>query len=196
MTTRAPSKSDQRSAAERGATAVITHRVREGELAGYDRWLDEIGPICRSFPGHVDWQIIRPIPGLTATYTVVLRFDTLDHLSGWMHSSTRKELIDRVRPLLATDDDFYIHSGLDFWFTPEGARARVPVRWKQFLLTWSAIFPLVLLVPMAMVPLLHLAGVPDDPALTTLLVTGTVVFLMVYVIMPRYTKLVQRWLFG
>jgi antibiotic biosynthesis monooxygenase (ABM) superfamily enzyme len=25
--------------------------------------------------------------------------------------------------------------------------------------------------------------------------TGTVVFLMVYVIMPRYTKLVRKWLY-
>ena len=25
---------------------------------------------------------------------------------------------------------------------------------------------------------------------------GTVVYLMVYVVMPRYTKLIQRWLFS
>lgn len=182
-------------AAERGATAVITHRIRDGVGADYDRWLEEIRPICKGFPGHVDSQIIRPIPGLTATYTVILRFDTHDHLSGWMHSSARKELIDRVRPLLVTDDDFYIRSGLDFWFTPDGARARVPVRWKQFLITWSAIFPLVLGVPVVVGPLLERSGLASNAYLSALAVTGTIVFLMVYVVMPRYTKLVHRWLF-
>ncbi|MEZ4452951.1 MAG: hypothetical protein R3B09_26060 [Nannocystaceae bacterium] len=191
MSTRTPPQET----AERGATAVITHRIREGQREAYDRWLEEIGPICRSFPGHVDWQIIRPVPGLTGTYTVILRFDSHEHLSGWMHSTTRKELIDRVRPLLVTDDDFYLRSGLDFWFTPDGARAKVPVRWKQFLITWSAIFPLVSLVPLAVVPVLRLLGAPDDKYFTTLVVTGTVVFLMVYAVMPRYTKLIHRWLF-
>ncbi len=37
-----------------------------------------------------------------------------------------------------------MRSGLDFWFTPEGAKAKLPTKWKQFLVTWSAIFPLVL----------------------------------------------------
>ena len=39
-----------------------------------------------------------------------------------------------------------------------------------------------------------------DPAaaslpITTLVVAAVVVFLMVYVVMPRYTRLVQKWLF-
>ena len=32
--------------------------------------------------------------------------------------------------------------------------------------------------------------------ITTFAVTGVVVCLMVYVVMPRYTKLIQRWLFS
>ncbi len=77
----------------------------------------------------------------------------------------------------------------------DGAKAKVPVRWKQFLLTWSAIFPLALGVPFAVVPVLRWAGIPASLPLTTLVVTAAVVFLMVYVVMPRYTRLVQRWLF-
>ena len=177
-----------------GATVVITHRVGDGKEADYDRWLDEIVPVCRASPGHLDLQIIRPIAGLTTTYTVVIRFDTCDHLRQWLGSSDRRRLIDRARPLLAADEDYTIRSGLDFWFTPPGT-AKVPVRWKQFLLTWSAIYPLMLGVPWVVVPLLHQSGAPDNRYLTTLLVTATVVFLMVYVVMPRYTKLVRQWLF-
>ncbi len=179
----------------RGATAVITHRVRDGQQEGYDAWLNEIGPLCRSYPGHLDLHIIRPIPGLTATYTVIIRFDTREHLQGWMSSQDRKRLIEQVRPLLVQDDDFFIRSGLDFWFTPEGARAKVPVRWKQFLVTWSAIFPLVLVIPLVVAMGLRQLGVPQNHYLDLLLSTGSVVWVMVYLVMPHYTKLIQRWLF-
>ncbi|MGB5056869.1 MAG: hypothetical protein WBO24_20930 [Nitrospirales bacterium] len=180
----------------RGATAVITHRVRDGQQEGYDAWLNEIGPLCRSYPGHLDLQIIRPIPGLTATYTVIIRFDAREHLQKWMSSQDRKRLIEQVRPLLAQDDDFFIRSGLDFWFTPEGARAKVPVRWKQFLVTWSAIFPLVLVLPLVVALGLRQLGVPHNHYLDLLLSTGLVVWVMVYLVMPHYTKLIQRWLFS
>jgi len=179
----------------RGATVVITHRVRQGKQADYEKWLDEISPLCKASPGHLDWQIVRPLPGLTETYTVIIRFDTRAHLQKWMESPTRARLIEKVQPLFVTGDDFFISSGLDFWFTPEGAKAKVPVRWKQYVVTWSAIYPLVLGVPLVIKPLLRILHVPDNHYLTTFAVTGTVVFLMVYLVMPRYTKFIQRWLF-
>jgi antibiotic biosynthesis monooxygenase (ABM) superfamily enzyme len=113
-----------------------------------------------------------------------------------MNSQERKRLIEMAKPLLAKDDDFFVRSGLDFWFTPEGAKTKVPTRWKQFLVTWSAIYPLVLGTPLIILTILHQLGMPKDRHIDALLVTGTVVFLMIYVIMPRYTRLIQRWLFS
>jgi uncharacterized protein len=179
-----------------GATVVITHRVRGDKHLDYDRWLDEIGPLCRASSGNLDWHIIRPIPDLTSTYTVVIRFDTKANLQTWMESPIRSQLIEKVKPLLVNGDDFFISSGLDFWFTPEGAKAKVPERWRQYLVTWSAIYPLVLGVSVIVSPVFRSLGVPNNQPLTTLIVTGTVVFLMIYVVMPRYTKLVRRWLFA
>jgi antibiotic biosynthesis monooxygenase (ABM) superfamily enzyme len=180
---------------DQGATVVITHRVRDGRHAEYEDWLKAIVPVCRGRPGFLDRHVVRPISGLTETYTVVIRFDTRAHLQAWLESPDRARLIEKVRPLLVTGDDFFVSSGLDFWFTPGGAKARVPVRWKQYLVTWSAIYPLVLGVPPVVARVLSIVGVPNNHALTTLFVTGTVVFLMVYVVMPRYTKIIQRWLF-
>jgi uncharacterized protein len=179
-----------------GATVVITHRVRGDMHADYETWLNEIAPLCKASPGHLDWHIIRPIQGLTDTYTVIIRFDTEANLRQWIDSPTRARLIEKVRPLLVTGDDFFVSSGLDFWFTPGGAKAKVPVRWKQFLVTWSAIYPLVLGVPLVVSPVLRRLHLPDSYLLSTLAVTGTLVFLMVYVVMPHYTKLIKRWLFS
>lgn len=178
-----------------GATVVITHRVRSDKHAEYESWLGEIAPLCKASPGHLDWHIVRPVAGVTETYTVIIRFDTVQHLKSWMESSVRAELIAKAQPFFVGADNFYVSSGLDFWFTPAGARAKVPVRWKQYLITWSAIYPLALGVPLLVSPALHLAGAPASLPLTTLAVTAVVVFLMVYVVMPRYTRLVQRWLF-
>jgi antibiotic biosynthesis monooxygenase (ABM) superfamily enzyme len=188
-------ETDSSSTIESGATAVISHRVLDGQQTGYEDWLNEIGPICRSYAGHLDLQIVHPIAGLTTTYTVIIRFDTHQHLEAWMGSGDRKRLIDKARPLLAKDDDFFIRSGLDFWFTPEGAKAKVPVRWKQFIVTWSAIYPLVLGVQLIVEPLLRLLGIPRNHYIDTLCVTCTVVSLMVYFVMPRYTRLIRHWLF-
>ena len=179
-----------------GATVFITHRVRDGKHADYERWVNEIAPLCKASRGHLDWHIVRPITGLTGTYTVVIRFDTRAHLQEWMESPIRNHLIERIRPLFVGGDDFFIKSGLDFWFAPGGGKGKVPVRWKQYLVTWSAIYPLVLGVPPLVTPVLRQARRAEHPFLTTLVATGTVVFLMVYLVMPRYTKLIQRWLFS
>ena len=189
------SRSVTEASEDRGATMVITHRVRIGEHTRYERWLDEIEPLCRTWPGHLDWHILRPVKGLPETFTVVIRFDTHAHLQQWMESSERARLIEKVQPLFVTPDNVRVSTGLDFWFVPPDSNAKVPVRWKQYLMTWSAIYPLVLGVPLAVVPVLGKLGVPDTLPLHTLAVTGVVVFLMAYVVMPRYTRLMQRWLY-
>lgn len=186
---------DASPAADGGATVVITHRVRPDQHDGYGRWLQEISPLCQAWPGYLDTHIVRPIPGLTDTYAIIIRFDTESHLRQWMGSPARQRLIAQAQPLLAADDAFEIRSGLDFLF-PAPAGAKPPVRWKQALLTWSAIFPLVLVVSALVRTGFAALGVPAGAVLSTLVATAIVVSLMVYVVMPRYTRLVQRWLFA
>jgi len=174
---------------------VISHRIKHDAHAEYEDWLKAIGPVCRSFPGHLDWQIVRPITGLSGTYTVVIRFDTQAHLEKWMFSDERKSFVAKARSLLEADDQFHISTGLDFWFAPEGA-TKVPYRWKQALVTWSAIYPLVLGVPLILLPIFQWIGVPVHPLLSNLLVSGVIVVLMAYVVMPTYTKLIKGWLYA
>jgi antibiotic biosynthesis monooxygenase (ABM) superfamily enzyme len=180
---------------EHGASVVITHRVSEASRAQYEQWLKAIGSLCKASKGLLDHHIIRPIPGLSDTYSIFMRYDTEHHLKQWMESEDRKRLIAEVQGLLIGNDTYHIKSGLDFWFVKEGEKSRVPVRWKQFLITWSAIYPLVIGVPMVLIPLLRWLRIPEHHATDMLLVTATLVFLMVYVVMPRYTRLVRAWLF-
>jgi antibiotic biosynthesis monooxygenase (ABM) superfamily enzyme len=180
---------------EKGATVVITHHVSAIQQPQYEKWLNEIGPICKASQGLLDWHIIRPITGLTDTYTVIIRYDNHENLKNWIGSEDRKRLLSKIDSLLANKEDVYINSGLDFLFSQVGEKPKTPVRWKQFLVTWSAIFPLVVSLPLILLPILRWFNVPNNHLLNTLIVTGAVVSLMVYVVMPRYTKLVRRWLF-
>jgi hypothetical protein len=112
-----------------------------------------------------------------------------------MESQDRKRLIEKIRPLLVKDDRYYIKSGLDFLFTPENETAKVPVRWKQYLVTWSAIYPLSAIIPLILLPLLRKLNIPQIRLIDSFFVSGVIVLLMVYLIMPYYTKWIKKWLY-
>jgi len=178
-----------------GATVVISHHILDDKHQAYEDWLNEIGPICRSSVGNIDWQIIRPIPTLTDSYTVIVRFDTIDNLKNWMESHDRKRLIAKISPLLLKDDNYFIKSGLDFLFTPENEKMKSPVRWKQYLITWSAIYPLSLVIPLILLPTLRMMNIPPIRLIDSFFVSGLIVLLMVYLVMPHYTRWIKRWLY-
>ncbi|WP_029297405.1 antibiotic biosynthesis monooxygenase [Chryseobacterium hispalense] len=178
-----------------GASVVVTHHILDGKQNEYESWLDEIIPQTRHSEGFIDLQIVRPIPGLTFVYTVIIRFDTIIHLKNWMESGNRKKLIEKANPLFRKNDNYEIRSGLDFLFTSESTTGKAPVRWKQFLVTWSAIYPLSLIIPLTLLPLLRFLEIPKNYYFDGLLISGIIVFLMVFAIMPVYTRVIRKWLY-
>lgn len=178
-----------------GASVVITHHILDGKQDEYEKWLEIIGPIVRKSKGNIDWQIIRPIPNLTFAYTVIIRFDTIENLKFWMEYNDRKNLIMQANPLFAKDDNYYIKTGLDFLFTSENQKNRVPLRWKQYLATWSAIYVLSTVIPTIVLPVLRAVRLPQSRLVDAFFISGTIVFLMIYIVMPNYTKLIKKWLY-
>jgi uncharacterized protein len=176
-------------------TSVIQHRVHVGAQAPYETWLQEITPAAQRFPGHQGVNIIRPSAGADV-YTIVLHFDTLEHLQGWLGSETRQRLMAEIEPLFASDECVEIKTGLEFWFTPPTPVQKHPPSYKQFLLTLSVIFPLTALIPWALQPLFQVAPVFGLPVVSNFVIAVIIVGLATYVIMPRYTRLMARWLYG
>ncbi|KUJ59936.1 antibiotic biosynthesis monooxygenase [Flavobacteriaceae bacterium CRH] len=179
-----------------GASVVITHHILNGKQQQYEKWLDEIIPITKHSNGFIDLQIVRPIPHLTFVYTVIIRFDTIENLKTWMESEDRKTLIKKANPFFRKNDNYQIKSGLDFLFNSENEKGnKVPVRWKQYLVTWSAIYPLSLLIPLLALPFFRFLQIPANHYFDALMNSGLIVFLMVFAIMPNYTKLIRKWLY-
>jgi antibiotic biosynthesis monooxygenase (ABM) superfamily enzyme len=173
--------------------SLIRHDVRPGHEHAYEAWTREVVPVAQRFDGHHGVTIVRPPEG-SHTYTVVLHFDTLDHLRAWLDSDVRQLLLSRVAPHLQQPGEVEIRPGLDFWLSLPGHRRAPPH--KQFLLALSVIFPLSLAVPMALQPLFAAVPVLDVAVVRALLLSAAIVALMTYVIMPRYTRRVAAWLYG
>ncbi|MFD1604811.1 antibiotic biosynthesis monooxygenase [Flavobacterium artemisiae] len=178
-----------------GASVVISHHILDGKEQQYEQWLDEIFPVTKHSNGFIDLQIVRPIPHLTFVYTVIIRFDTIENLKTWMNSEERKMWIKKANPLFRKNDNYQIKSGLDFLFSNESENNKVPVRWKQFLVTWSAIYPLSLLIPLVTLPFLSFLQIPKNHFFEALISSACIVFLMVFVVMPNYTKIIKKWLY-
>lgn len=176
------------------ATLVIQHHVKPTAKDAYESWVKKIAQEGQHFKGHLGVNVIRP-HGVSSSYTIVLRFDSHENLTGWIDSETRHGLLQEAGPLLTAEEDLELQTGLEYWFTPPHARQPHAKAFKQFLITLSAIFPLTVLVPWALHSLV--AGTPllSNFWVDKLLVATAIVWLMVYVIMPRYTRLVAGWLF-
>ena len=98
-------------------TSVIRHTVGAGSESRYEAWFRRIATIAETFPGHRGVDFIRPPKG-SRTHTIVLHFDTSEHLGRWLSSDARKRLIGEIEPCLEGGDQVEIRTGLEFWFTP------------------------------------------------------------------------------
>jgi antibiotic biosynthesis monooxygenase (ABM) superfamily enzyme len=173
---------------------IITHKIRPGEEERYEAWLADIFEASCRFPGYLDRDIFRPHDG-GRKYTSMVRFDSLDSLNGWAESETRESFVSKVHDLLEEGDQVEIKSGIDFWFTPKGVKP--PKLWKQFVLTVSAVYPLSLIIPLfVLIPLGKLVPVLSNAFVAALLMAVILTGMLTFVIMPPYTRLLKRWLYG
>ena len=62
----------------------------------------------------------------------VLQFDPRPHLVTWMQSESRKDLIERVKPLIPKPESIKVLTGLEPWFQLPGQPIlTAPKRYKQ-----------------------------------------------------------------
>ncbi|TPK75306.1 antibiotic biosynthesis monooxygenase [Mesorhizobium sp. B2-4-17] len=178
---------------ETPVTTVIQQHPLPDAVARYEEWLKEVIPVAQTFTGHQGVNVIRPQVA-SEPYTIILHFETVANLRKWLDSETRALLVEKIRPFLRGQENLDIKTGFEFWFTPPPG-GRPAKRYKQFLITLSAIFPLTIVVPWSLQPLFGWIPLLGLPVIRHLLVAALIVGIVVYVVMPRYTQLVSRWLF-
>lgn len=143
-------------------------------------------------------QVVRPTAG-GVDYTIIVDFATHDDATRWHQSAERTRQIEAVQPHLEVVEQVNIGAGIDYWFQPEpaasGEPSIKPPAWKQWMITTSVIWPLTMVVPWAFEPLFK-----AFPALVAYgvkhgILASVIVAIVVWMIMPRYTRLVHNWLF-
>jgi antibiotic biosynthesis monooxygenase (ABM) superfamily enzyme len=173
-------------------TTSVTRRVKPGHEPLYEQFLAGIITAASQFPGHLGAEVYRPQTAAAGEYRVVYHFDTAQHLQAWLDSPEHAAWLERAEPHVLGPLHRQVLTGLEAWFTlPTQPGTPPPPRYKMAILTWVTIFPLITLVVVATAPLVGSLPLVARLAVTT----GVTVPLMTWVVMPRVTRLLHRWLY-
>lgn len=174
-------------------TVLVTRRVRPDQEEAFNSWLRELAQMATRYPGHQGVTVIPP-PDTAAEreYVIVFRFDTQAHLRVWQQSDERRAMLARSASMADDPPHDRELTGMESWFaTPGGQVRRSPPSWKMWLLSSVAIYPLITLLSLALVPL---AQVPL--AIRFAITTPLLGALMTWLVMPRLSRLVSGWLYA
>lgn len=172
-------------------TVMVTRRVQPDRRDAFENALAELCGAAVQFPGHLGVNVFRPATAQDRQYRIVFKFDRQARLDVWRNDDATLALLDRVQRLTDGPPEVTELVGLEAWFTlPSGAPP--PRRERMALVNWLALWPLVSLLLLLTAPLLD--GAPF--LLRTAVLTGLVVLLMTWVIMPRLSRWCAPWLTG
>ncbi len=165
-------------------------RVQPGTEGRFELLMGALIAEATRQPGHLGATIIRPRGSRTgddAHYRFVYKFSTRSSLQAWHASELRARLFEPIAELVLLDR-FTEYPGLETWFDlPPEFR---PPKWKTTLMSWAAIYLLVLVFSY-LIRSMNL-GLPLP--LSALLLTGIVVPLVAYVVGPVLGRLLHGWL--
>jgi uncharacterized protein len=164
-------------------TVAVTRVVHPGKQAEFARWADEIDHAVSQSAGHLGSVRLHDAQGVNQ---LVYHFDTPAHLHAWETSAARRELLEQGDRL--SDERRTTTAGTDPWFNVSGAAA--PPAWKTFLITWAAVYPLLLVIAAALTAIAP--GLPRtlQLAVTSIVLTAT----LTWIVLPRVRAQLRPWL--
>jgi uncharacterized protein len=131
-------------AAPSPVSAVFTTRVKPGQEDAFRAWEQRVAAAQARAPGFQGFRFEPPVPGVQDDWMAILRFDTEDHLQGWMDSPERKTLLSESESLVQEYRTRIVRSGFEQWF-PGGAEVSVLPVWKQNMVVLLVLYPVVFL---------------------------------------------------
>lgn len=171
-------------------TIAVSRRVCAGREAEFEAWAQRITGAAARFPGHLGSGHIRSAE-TGGEHTLIYRFDSRDHFDAWQGSEERARLVEESRQFIEGAPRVETATGLEYWFHDPGCSyGSPPPVWKQALLTWLGLYPVVLVVA-------YTVGLPIAKwpiPVRSIVTSGLSVVLMTWVVMPRVTRLFRRWL--
>jgi antibiotic biosynthesis monooxygenase (ABM) superfamily enzyme len=173
-------------------TIIVGRKVKPGREKDYEAWLERLTVgVAETFPGYLGAEFHRPASA-GGEYRSVFRFDSLRNLEAFERSDFRAAMLAEAAPMFAADAAWERMTGLEFWFDPPlGTRVPQPSPHRMALVLIVVVFTLVLILNLTLGPLM--TGWPL--ALRVFVAVCIQVGLMTYVIMPRLTPLIARFIY-
>lgn len=173
-------------------TVIVRRKVRPGQEAAYEDWLQRlVKEAAKEFRGYLGAEFHRPSAG-SSEYRSIFRFETVEALEAFERSDLRARMLAEAAPFFAADAAWERLTGLEFWFDPPpGTRVPQPSPHRMALVLIAVVFTLVLLLNLLLGP--FMSGWPLP--LRVLATVTLQVVLMTYVIMPRLTPHLARFIY-
>jgi uncharacterized protein len=170
---------------------LYSRRVKPGREAAFEAWAHGVVAASRQFPGHLGASVLDA-PG-SREYHILFTFADRKSMQAWLDSDERRGWLARVGELIEADRGLQQLTGLETWFKLPGSNVptmKPPPRWKMWLVSIIAVYPLVLAFQVLVVP--KMVGLPLP--LRALAFPLVLLTLMTFVVMPVVTRLLRRWL--
>jgi antibiotic biosynthesis monooxygenase (ABM) superfamily enzyme len=177
--------------AEAPVTVLFSRRVKPGREADFEAWAHGVTTAARHFPGNLGASVLDAPD--RREYHFLVTFADRKSLQSWLDSDERQRWLARMGELIEADRALQQLTGLETWFKLPGSNVptmKPPPRWKMWLVSMVAVYPLVLGFQALVVP--RMAGLPLP--LKALMFPLVLLTLMTFAVMPVVTRLLRRWL--
>lgn len=173
-------------------TVVWSRRAKPGSQAALENVIDRLAKAMANAPGYEGVTSLRPQRGHPPIYTMVAHFASQEDLDAWVSSELRGRLYAEAEEVSVGGLNVQQAAGLEAWFQMPGQPLVVPPpRYKMAILTWLAIFPLLVLANLIATPLLSRLS----PLARLLPVSIVLIAIMTWVVMPQMTRWFRFWLY-
>ncbi|MDF2696896.1 MAG: hypothetical protein K0S65_5279 [Labilithrix sp.] len=169
---------------------AITRRVRKTHVAEFERALSDFASQSLAEHGARGVHVLYPPQGSDSTeYGIMRSFANEADRTAFYETPLYKEWLRRIEPMVEGAPTYRRLTGLEAWFRdPNGGG---PPRWKMAILTWIAVWPVSMVVPALLLPLIG-GRLPN--ILTAGTIAGGIVIVLTWAVMPLLVRIAHHWL--
>lgn len=169
---------------------AIVRRVRKSHVEAFERALTDFASRSLADPGSRGVHFIYPTPGSDVLdYGILRSFASTADRDAFYETPLYKDWVAQIEPMVEGEPGIRQVDGLEAWF--RDSQAPMPPRWKMALLTWIAVWPVSMLVPTILLPIL---GPAFPKVLASGVIAAGIVAILTWIAMPLLVKLAHGWL--
>ncbi len=151
---------------------------------------DDVVERLTAFPGFLGSDLLHPVEGVQDDYVIVASFASRPDLDRWLESDERRDWLSLTEQLVEGDRTVNVVGGFGGWFPAQPSRPQGPKLWKQSIAVFIALFPTSLIIT-----LVRGEVAPNMNVVLAVFVSNVLgILALTYVLMPRVTKWLGKWL--